>query len=176
MSAELQSFVLGTIPLDLLLLLALQKTLGRGAGSTERAARRRVMGWYAGAIAVQGTHFAEEWAAGFNVRYPELLGLHPWSIELWAGFNLGWIGIWCLALVGLRLGWRPALLPVWFLALAGVVNCIAHPLLAVAAAGYFPGLWSSPLCGLVGFPLLALLHRFTAPGGSPAEPAFGGSG
>ncbi len=164
MSLELRSFLLGTIPLDLLLLIALYLTLTRGPGSSDPAARRRVIRYFAAAIAIQAVHFAEEWVADFNVRFPDLLGLEPWSIELWAGFNLAWIAIWCLSLVGLRLCWRPALAPVWFLALACIVNCIAHPLLAVAAAGYFPGLWSSPVCGLIGVPLIALLNRFTGSG------------
>lgn len=163
-SAELSSFLRGTIALDLMLLVALYLTVTRGPGSSDPAARRRVSRYYAAAIAIQGVHFAEEWAAEFHVRFPVLLGLEPWSIELWAGFNLAWILIWCLSLVGLRLCWRPALLPVWFLAVASVANCVAHPLLALAADGYFPGLWSSPLCGLIGLPLLALLARFTLPG------------
>ena len=163
MSPELQSFLLGTIPLDVLLIVALGRTVGRGPGAADPAMRRRVAGYYAAAMAVQGVHFAEEWAAEFHLRYPALLGLHPWSIELWAGFNLAWLAIWCLALVGLLRCWRPALFPVWFLALACLVNCVAHPLLALAAGGYFPGLWSAPVCGLVGVPLFLLLNRFTDP-------------
>lgn len=162
MSPEWSSFLLGTIPLDLLLVLALRLTLTRPADLAAPAGRR-LIGLFAAAVAVQGGHFAEEWATGFNERYPALLGLHPWSIELWAGFNLVWIAIWCLALVGLARRWRPALMPVWFLALACPLNCVAHPLLALAVGGYFPGLWTSPLCGLVGVPLLALLARITRP-------------
>ena len=168
MSEEVVSFLIGTIPLDVLLLVALHRTLARGPGSTDPAVRRRVVRLYAVAILVQGVHFAEEWMADFHMRYPALAGLHPWSIELWAGFNLTWIVIWCLALPGLRLGWRPALFPVWFLALACLINLVAHPLLTLAAGGYFPGLWSSPICGLVGVPLLLRLNRLTET--SPAMP------
>ena len=164
MGGEIGSFLVGTIPLDVLLLVALRRTVTRDPGSRDGAARRRVTGCFAAAIGVQCVHFAEEWAAGFHQRYPALLGLQPWSIELWAGFNLTWIAIWCLSLLGLRAGWRPALFPAWFLALACLVNCAAHPLLALAAGGYFPGLWSSPLCGLIGVPLFALLSRLTEPG------------
>ena len=163
MSAELGSFLRGTIAIDVLLAAALYLTVTRGPVRAEPAARRRLIWLFAGAIATQCVHFAEEWATGFNVRLPALLGLHPWSIELWAGFNLAWIGIWCLSLPALHRGWRPALVPVWFLALACGLNCAAHPLLALAATGYFPGLWSSPVCGLVGIPLLALLARVTRP-------------
>ena len=171
MDSEIGSFLVGTIPLDVLLLLALHRTVTRGPGPAGGAERRRLMGWFAVAIAVQCVHFAEEWLADFHLRYPALLGLRPWSIELWAGFNLTWIAVWCLSLLGLRAGWRPALFPVWFLALACLVNCAAHPLLAVAAGGYFPGLWSSPFCGLVGVPLFALLSRLTEPGVSGLRPA-----
>ena len=164
MGSELGSFLVGTIPLDVLLVVALHRTLTRRPIDAGPAARRRLMAFFAAAIAVQGTHFAEEWAADFHVRFPELLGLHPWSIELWAGFNIAWLAIWALCLPGLRRGWRPALFPVWFLALACLVNCAAHPLLALAAGGYFPGLWTSPVCGLVGLPFYALLSRLTAPG------------
>ena len=170
-SEEIGSFLLGTIPLDVLLLVALHRTLTRGPGPSDLAARRRLVRLFAAAIAVQGTHFAEEWAADFNLRYPELLGLRPWSIELWAGFNIAWLAIWCLCLVGLGRGWRPALFPAWFLALACLVNCAAHPLLALAAGGYFPGLWTSPVCGLVGVPFYVLLTRYTelsAPAPRPA--------
>lgn len=163
MSGELGSFLRGTIAIDLLLAAALYLTVARAPSGLDPATRRRLARLFAVAIATQCVHFAEEWATGFHHRFPALLGLDPWSVELWAGFNLVWIAIWCLALPGLLRGWRPALFPVWFLALACALNCVAHPLLAVAAAGYFPGLWSSPLCGLVGVPLLALLARATRP-------------
>lgn len=168
MSDEIGSFLLGTIPLDVLLLVALHRTCARGPVAGDPAARRRLAALFAAAIAVQGAHFAEEWAADFHLRFPALLGLHPWSLELWAGFNLFWIAVWCLALPGLLRGWRPALLPVWFLALACLVNAAAHPLLALAAGGYFPGLWSSPICGLVGVPFYLLLARLTRPRDAPA--------
>lgn len=164
MDAELGSFLWGTIAIDVLLAAALVLTLTRGPVPVEPGTRRRLTGLFVLAVAVQGVHFAEEWATGFHQRFPVLLGLPPWSVELWAGFNLAWFGIWGVSLAGLHLGWRPVLVPVWFLALACGLNCAAHPLLALAAGGYFPGLWSSPICGLVGVPLLARLARATRPG------------
>ena len=174
MSAQLSSFLRGTIPLDVLLLVALYLTLSRASGSSVRSRtpagepataqlRRRLIAVSAIALATQGVHFAEEWATGFHLRFPALLGLAPWSIGLWAGFNLTWIAIWCLALVGLRLRWHSALFPIWFLGLGCAVNGVAHPLLALAAGGYFPGLWTSPLSGVVALFLLPSLARFTGP-------------
>lgn len=163
MSEELASFLRGTIPLDVLLLVALHLTLARGPGASDPRARRRVAGLAAVAVVVQIAHFAEEYATGFYVRYPELLGLAPWSLELWASFNVAWIAVWCGSLAGLVAGWRLALFPVWFLAVACALNGVAHPLLALVAGGYFPGLWTSPLAGIVGAALLPRLSRFTDP-------------
>ncbi len=171
MSAELRSFLTGTIALDAMLLVALFLTLTRREGEPDRAARRRLAGVAAAAIGVQVVHFLEEWATGLYERFPELLGLVPWSVSLWVPFNLAWIAIWCLSLVGLLAGWRAALFPIWFLAVACAVNGVAHPLLALAAAGYFPGLWSSPLTLVIGVVLLGRLASFTRPAAAGWEPS-----
>ena len=42
-----------------------------------------------------------------------------------------------------------AALAAWFLAIAGMFNGIAHPLLALASGGYFPGLVSSPFIAVM---------------------------
>jgi len=42
-----------------------------------------------------------------------------------------------------------------------MANAIAHPLLAVAAGGYFPGLVSSPFIGAAGVWLWVNLERST---------------
>ena len=57
---------------------------------------------------------------------------------------------WILSAVALDLGHRAALVPIWFFAIAMLLNGVAHPLLALWAGGYFPGLITSPLSGLVG--------------------------
>jgi hypothetical protein len=59
-------------------------------------------------------------------------------------------------------GSRLALFPIWFFALASIGNGIAHPVLAIIARGYFPGLVTSPIVGIVGILLwrrLTLLTR-----------------
>ena len=161
MSEELRSFLIGTIPLDIVMIVALALTVQRGPVTRDRAARSRA-GWIAAiAIAIQGVHFAEEWVTGFNCRFPELVGLAPWSAELWVSFNLVWILVWVLSVLGLRAGVRAALFPIRFLAVASVLNGIAHPLLALAAAGYFPGLWTSPFAGIMGVKLFRTLDELT---------------
>ena len=47
------------------------------------------------------------------------------------------------------------------LAIAGTFNGIAHPALALAAGGYFPGLISSPVIGVAGVLLWRSLLRST---------------
>ena len=39
---------------------------------------------------------------------------------------------------------------VWFLAIASALNGIAHPVLSMMGGGYFPGLLTSPLVGILG--------------------------
>ncbi|MEQ8857548.1 MAG: HXXEE domain-containing protein [Pseudomonadales bacterium] len=82
-------------------------------------------------------------------------------LSVFVGFNLVCIGLWIAAIPGLRSASPWALGAAWFLAIAGVMNGIAHPLLAVAAGGYFPGLVSSPLIGVAGLVLWRRLRAAT---------------
>jgi hypothetical protein len=171
MSAELRSLLIGTITVDVLLAGALILTLSRAPAWSNVTARRRLANVFAAAIGVQAVHFFEEWATGFHERWPALLGLVPWPASLWVSFNLVWFTLWGLALVGLRARWRAALVPIWLLALACAVNGVAHPLLALAVGGYFPGLWSSPLCGLTAVVFLRRLGAFSGPAAAVWRPS-----
>jgi hypothetical protein len=76
-------------------------------------------------------------------------------------FNLLWIGVWIASVPGLRSARSGAFFAAWFLAIAGIVNGIAHPLLALASGGYFPGLWTSPIIGGICVLLWLRLHKAT---------------
>lgn len=102
------------------------------------------------ATIVQCVHFAEEWATGFHIRFPALFGLDPLPLPLFVSFNLVWIVSWFLSIKPLRWAHKAAFFAAWFLALAGTLNGIAHPLMAVSVGGYFPGLISSPFIGVAG--------------------------
>ena len=119
------------------------------------------------ALAVQAAHFGEEWATGFRMRFPELMGLSVWPDAFFVTFNVVWIVVWMASLWALARGVRVAVLPLWFLALGTVANGIAHPLFALAAGGYFPGLYTSPVVGIAGCVLLRKLGAATAPAESP---------
>lgn len=115
------------------------------------------------ATAIQAMHFGEEWAAGFHVLFPAIFGLDPIPLPLFVAFNLAWIAVWMLSVPFIRLGRRSAFFAAWFLAIAGVLNGVAHPILAIAAGGYFPGLLSSPVIGIAGLILGQRLYRATSP-------------
>jgi hypothetical protein len=56
---------------------------------------------------------------------------------------------------------RLAVFPLWFLAIASVANGVVHPFLSLAVWDYFPGLWSSPLVGILGVVLVSTLVSAT---------------
>lgn len=118
------------------------------------------------ATVTQGAHFVEEWITGFHIRFPALLGLGPMPLSFFVSFNLAWIVIWIVSVPFIRLGRRWAFFAAWFLAIAGALNGAAHPIMAIEAGGYFPGLITSPLIGIAGVILWQRLHRATS---MPAE-------
>jgi hypothetical protein len=118
---------------------------------------------YALAVAtvIQAIHFSEEALTGFPQRLGELLGLPAMPMSFFLTFNLAWLAIWIASVPGLRSGRGVAFFAAWFLAIAGVLNAIAHPLLAVTAGGYFPGLVTSPVIGAAGVMLWRRLREAT---------------
>ncbi|MEM7350609.1 MAG: HXXEE domain-containing protein [Acidobacteriota bacterium] len=157
MGEELGSFLRGTGGLSLLLAVSVVLTWVRPWRRKSSGDRSRLARWLLIGIAAQCFHSIEELLGEFYIRFPEFFGLVPWSIDLWVAFNIVWVALWILAALGLVAGWRLALLPTWFFALGMAANGIAHPLLAVASGGYFPGLVTSPLVGILGVWLLRLL-------------------
>ncbi len=151
-------FVLGLAAVAALFLV-----LSRGSppeNVPERVAAARAL---AVAVAVQSVHFAEEAATGFHERLGALLGLPGIPLSVFVIFNLTWLVIWVASVPGLRSGRTAAFFAAWFLAIAGMFNGIAHPLLAIAAGGYFPGLVSSPFIGFASVWLWLRLRRATRP-------------
>ncbi len=130
---------------------------------TERLAAARAL---ALAVGVQSVHFAEEAATGLHERLGALLGLPGIPLSVFVAFNLMWLGIWVASVPGVRSARGAAFFAAWFLAIAGMFNGIAHPLLAIAAGGYFPGLLSSPFIGIASVWLWLRLRRATRPRGS----------
>jgi hypothetical protein len=149
-------FVLGLAALAALLLV-----LNRWSPPERTRARSAASRALALSVGIQGVHFVEEAATGFHERLGSLLGLPGIPLSVFVIFNLMWIGLWIASIPGLRSGRAVAFFAAWFLAIAGMVNGIAHPLMAVAAGRYFPGLVSSPLIGVASFWLWLQLRRAT---------------
>jgi hypothetical protein len=119
------------------------------------------------ATIVQALHFAEELGTGLPARLGPLFGLPPMSTAFFVAFNVAWLTAWIASVPLLRGGVRFAFFAAWFLALAGFLNGVAHPLLAIASGGYFPGLVSSLPLALVAARLWRELRGATAATRSP---------
>ncbi len=148
--------------LGLAALVALQLAVRRPSPAEFRSERTAASRMLALATAIQSGHFVEEWATGFHIRFPALFGLEPMPSTVFAAFNLTWIAIWIVSIPMLRTARVPALFAAWFLAIAGMLNGLAHPLMAVASGGYFPGLITSPFIGLASVYLWRRLRSATS--------------
>lgn len=163
MSDTLRSELLGTAGLSIAAVGALFLTVFRGPTSSRAYVRHATTVGFVGGILIQVLHFTEEYTTGFFSRFPSVLGLSPWSRSFFVSFNLCWIAIWLCSAVGLRAGYRAAFFPVWFFAIAAMANGVVHPLLSIRTGGYFPGLLTSPLLGIIGVWLWRRLVASTAP-------------
>ncbi|HEX6748345.1 MAG TPA: hypothetical protein VF092_13700 [Longimicrobium sp.] len=160
---SLRSIVIGTSGLAIGAVIALVLTLARGYADADEARLRHAVRLAFITIALQAGHFGEELETGFARRFPELLGLAPWPDLFFVLFNVFWLAIWTMSVPALFARRRAALFPLWFLGIAGVVNGIAHPLLAIRAGSYFPGLYTSPFVGMMAGMLLSSLAAITEP-------------
>ena len=158
----IRSILLGTAGLSVAALAALWLTVVRDCSDAEETAIRGAVRVGAAALLLQGAHFTEELITGFDERFPQLMGLTPWSPAFFVPFNVFWVIVWTLGLWGLRSRRRAALFPLWFLALGSMGNGLAHPALAAATGAYFPGLVTAPLVGIAGVLLARRLLQITA--------------
>jgi len=149
-------FVLGLAALAAVILARSRHS--RSENLVERSAAARTLTL---ATAVQAIHFTEETVTGFPERLGTLLGLPAMPMSFFLTFNLAWLAIWVMSVPGIRSEKSVAYFAAWFLAIAGMLNGIAHPLLAIAAGGYFPGLVTSPFIGAAGVWLWLRLRRAT---------------
>ncbi len=164
--SEILSWVEGTAGLSVLLGASIVISGARPFASLGERERNRLVIAALLAMAVQAAHSFEEYLTGFWTAFPRALGLSPWSRTTFATFNVAWLVIWLVSLREAKRGRRFAEWPLWFLALALAVNGVAHPVLALRARGYFPGLWTSPPALLAGLLLLRELMEVSR-GASP---------
>lgn len=170
MPSEFSSVVVGTSGLSLAVIVSLFLATSRqrvSAVDVPRVSRLAILG-----VLLQTCHFTEEFLSQFYVRFPALLGLAPWSVTFFVSFNLFWATVWVLSIAILKPYPRAALFPIWFLGIASAANGVVHPILSLATTGYFPGLWSSPLVGVLGVGLLRTLASVTSHTGASRGAAY----
>lgn len=112
-------------------------------------------------VLIQIVHFLEELATGFHKLFGPVFGQPPMPVSIFVIVNVALIGLWLYSIRGLRQGTILAFAASWFLGLAGVLNGVAHPLLALTQGGYFPGLYSSGIVFIAGGYLLSKLVKAT---------------
>lgn len=148
--------VLGPAAIVAMALTANRWSPTESVGSLHAASRALIV-----ALVVQCIHFGEEALTGFPERLGALLGLPAMPVSFFIIFNMAWLGIWVISVPALQSNRKFAFFAAWFLAIAGMFNAIAHPLLALASGGYFPGLVSSPFIGAAGVSLWRRLRTAT---------------
>ena len=106
---ELRSILIGTAGLSVAAVIALFLTLARGTIVASEPALAAAVRLAVAAVVVQAAHFAEEAATGFHQRFPEMLGVVPWSLRFFVLFNLVWLVVWVLSIWGMMVRQRSAL-------------------------------------------------------------------
>ena len=158
MGALPSGLILGTLALIATLLAIARPSppeLGRERNSASAA--------LAIATSIQAVHFVEEALLGFHIQFPAFFGLPPIPFLLFVVFNLACLFVWVLAAFGIKNALTGAFAAAWFLVLAGILNGLAHPGLALISDGYFPGLVTSLAVAIACAWLSTKLLRATRP-------------
>jgi hypothetical protein len=117
-------------------------------------------------LVLQALHFGEEYATGFQERFPTTVG-YAWSDTRFVVFNVVWLGVFGAAAMGLARRFPLALLPAWFLGLVGGIgNGVLHLAMSAASRGYYPGAATAPLLLVGGTVLVRRLATRASAGGS----------
>lgn len=160
--SELRSWAFGATGIWIALMAAALLAVRRPFPTLSNRDRRHLVLVGLLAVVVQAAHFGEELSKGFFTAFPQALGLSPWSRRAFIVFNVAWLAVWLISVPAAARGSRLAQWTLWFLALALLLNGIAHPVLAVLARGYFPGLATSVAAFLAGGVMLKWLVEVTA--------------
>lgn len=147
----MQGLLPSIIPLGIVALAAALIAWNRPSPAANTAQRHAAARALTIAVAIQVLHFGEETAGAFHERFPALFGLPPMPLSLFLIFNIAWIGFWIASVPRIRSNRRLAFFAAWFLGIAGILNGIAHPLMALYSGGYFPGLVTSPFIAVAAY-------------------------
>ena len=155
MNNVLESILIGTVGLSIAAAISLYLAIRADRSSLDaQAGNLALLG-----IACHCIHFLEEYWTGFYVGFPTLLGLSVWPASFFVVFNVVLIAIWILSVRVVSSGRWFSLFPLWFLALGSSINGLAHPALAFVSGGYFSGLLTSPIVGVLGVLMVRSLSK-----------------
>ncbi len=146
--SPLSSLLPSISALGLAALFALYLALARHPSSDNKAQQKLAAQALGVAVILQGIHFTEELVTGFHERFPAIFGLEAIPVSIFIAFNVLWLMAWSASIRGIEKTVTIAYFAAWFLAIAGILNGIAHPMLALAEGSYFPGLFSSPFIAI----------------------------
>ncbi|MDH4351416.1 MAG: HXXEE domain-containing protein [Gemmatimonadota bacterium] len=113
-------------------------------------------------IAAQVLHFVEELRTELYVAFPTTFGFPAAQLSVFVWANTTALVVWAAALIAVRQGIVLALLPLWFLGFCALLNLVLHPYLALTTGGYYPGVVTAPLVGVLGIMTIRELARVTA--------------
>src|SRR4051794_29507736 len=111
-------------------------------------------------VLVQACHSVEEYAFRLWEALPParfvsgLFGLNPATGFALVNGSLVAFGLWC-CFVPVRRGWAAGTPLIWGWGLVEIANGLGHLGLAIAAGGYFPGLYTAPFLIAAGAWLLS---------------------
>lgn len=96
------------------------------------------------------------------VKFPNTCGFPAaqQSVFVWA--NMTALAVWVAVLIAVRQGIVVGLLPLWFLGFAELLNLFLHPYLALRTGGYYSGVVTAPLVGVLGIMTIRELARVIA--------------
>lgn len=112
-------------------------------------------------IIAQVVHFFEELFTELYIAFPTTFGYPPAQRSVFVWANMTALAVWVAALIALRQGVVIALFPLWFLGLCEVLNLFLHPFLALRTGGYYSGVITAPLVGVLGMLTIRELARVT---------------
>jgi hypothetical protein len=113
-------------------------------------------------IAGQVLHFGEELLTELYVAFPTSFGYPAAALSVFVWANIAALVVWVVALLAVRQGIVIAVLPLWFLGFAELLNLFLHPYLALKTGGYYPGVVTAPIVGVLGIMTIRELARVTA--------------
>jgi hypothetical protein len=113
-------------------------------------------------ISAQVLHFVEEYSMKLYVEFPTTFGYPAAQESVFVSANITALVVWAISLIAVRQGMVIGLLPLWFLGLCEVLNLFLHPYLALRVGGYYSGVVTAPLVGILGILTLRELARVTA--------------